>query len=85
MISDGALCIEATGSVTRINAFLVSAGLLSAALVIEDTLRPAGGRGAPVARLTGTHGSPSVGLAAGVSSTWGGTTRVRRYRRSNWS
>ena len=69
MISDGALCIEATGSVTRINALLVSAGLLSAALVVEDTLRPAGGRGAPVAGVAAAHRSPSVGLAGGVSST----------------
>ena len=69
MISHKTVGISATETRAGVNTLLVRAGLLPAALVVDDTLRPAGGRGPLVAGVTAAHRGPTVGLTGGVRTT----------------
>ena len=55
MVPDQALGVQTAGSVARVPALLLDAGLVAAALIVDDTLGPAAGWTALVARVACTH------------------------------
>ena len=84
MVPDSTLRVETTGSITRIDAVLIAAGLLAVTFIVDDTLWSAVGRRANVASVTGAHGAVSEGFARGVGPTWGWDARVRGFRRGSY-
>ena len=87
MVSDRTFSIQSTGSITGVDTLLFRACKLSAAFIIDNTLRSAAWRRTSVARLTGTHGFVCQGFTSGVWSAWRRLARVSGYwgrRGSYW-